>query len=122
MRQRRLVDRSVLLVFAPDRHDQFCAAGKRGEHGLAAVARICQRPLGICAQVVLDRRQHRRQFARVRGVVDQLGSHDDVGRVIHCRLGVVGRVEPATSARHDAAVRIGEVLLSLGLGHAEGPL
>ena len=41
--------------------------------------------------------------------------------IIHCRLGVVAVVEPAASAFHDRTIRVGKVILGLGLGVAEFP-
>lgn len=40
-------------------------------------------------------------------------------RVVDCRLRVVAGIEASTSTLHDAAVRVGEVVLRLRLGHAE---
>lgn len=45
-----------------------------------------------------------------------------MGRVVDRCLSVVGRVEPAAGALHDAAVGIGEVVLVLVPRHAEGSL
>jgi hypothetical protein len=69
--------------------------------------------------IVLDRLQHRGQFAGVAGVVGQLRRDDDVRLVVHRRLRVVAGVEATAGALHDAAVGVGEVVLRLVLGHAE---
>ena len=56
------------------------------------------------------------------GVVAQFGGHDGVGRAVDRRLAVVARTEPAAGALHGAAVGVGDVVLRLGIGHAERAL
>jgi hypothetical protein len=55
-------------------------------------------------------------------VVAHLGGHIDVRSVVHRGLGVVARIKATTGALHDAAGRVGEVILVLRLGHAEPAL
>jgi hypothetical protein len=121
-RQRCLVDFSVALTFASNGHHQVRSASERLEHPLASIACVGQGLFGIGAERALDCLHHRGQFVHIRGVVDQLGRHDDVSLVIDGRLPVVGRVEPASGALHDAAVGVGEVVLILVLRHAERSL
>lgn len=55
----------------------------------------------------------------VGAAVGQFGRDDDVRRVIDRQLAVVAVIEAAAGALHDAAFRVGEVLLRFRLGFAE---
>jgi len=123
---RRRVERSLrieaqlLLALAPQRHHQIAAAaGQRCEHRLGLVAGVGQGLLGQGAKVVLHRLQHPGQFAGVAAAVGQLHGHDDVRLIVHRRLRVVAGIQAPAGALHDAAVRVGEVVLRLVLWHAK---
>ncbi len=117
VRQPRGIDGRVLLAFAPQGHNQIDR--RIAQVVLAAIARVGQTQRGQRAQVLLDRIDHRQQPVGIGCRVVQFRSHDDVRSLVHRRLRVVAGVEAAAGALHDAAVRVGEVLLRLVFGHAE---